>query len=219
MRLGMLGIALVAAAALPCAARAQTERLAGRLDDRTRAAVAAIVDSARAQSLPAEPLVNRALEGASKGADGERIIAAVRSLAGRLGQAREALGRSASDAELVAGAAALRAGATPAFLARLKRDAPRTSLVVPLAVMADLVARGVPADTAATSVLALARSGAREADLVAFRQSVERDIALGAPAGAAASVRIGDAGGATTLATPTSPGTPTGTTTQPPRKP
>jgi hypothetical protein len=79
--------------------------------------------------------------------------------------------------------------------------------------MADLVARGVPADTAATSVLALVRSGVRDADLVAFRQSVERDISLGAPAGAAADAHL------TGVATGNVPSGQTGTTTQTPRKP
>jgi hypothetical protein len=180
---------VLGALALPAVAGAQTERLAGRLDERTRAAVVAIVDSVRSAGVPADPLVNKALEGASKGADGARIVAAVRALAANLGTARAALGAGATEPELVAGAAALRAGASVAFLGRLRASYPREPLVVPLAVMADLVARGVPADTAEGSVLALVRAGVREADLVAFRQSVERDIALGAPAGAAATVR------------------------------
>lgn len=175
---------------LPSATRAQTERLAGRMDERTRAAVATLVDSTRAAGLPGDPLVNKALEGASKGADGARIVAAVRALAANLGRARAALGGWASEAELVAGAAALRAGAAPAFLERLRAEHPAAPAVVPLAVMADLVGRGVPADTAVRVVLALARAGVRDAELVAFRQSVERDIALGAPAGAAAAVRV-----------------------------
>jgi hypothetical protein len=205
--------------ALPVAARAQAERLSGRLPEAVRAQVAALVDSATAAGLPADPLVNKALEGASKGADGARIVAAVRSLAARLRDARAALGASASEAELVAGAAALRAGATPAFLGRLRRESPREPLVLPLAVMADLVARGVPADTAAGSVLALVRSGVRDADLVAFRQSVERDIGLGAAGGAAAAVRTAEA---TSLNVPDlTNATQTGTTPTPPtpRKP
>jgi hypothetical protein len=180
---------VLGALVLPAVAGAQTERLAGRLDERTRAAVIAIVDSVRSSGVPADPLVNKALEGASKGADGARIVAAVRALAANLGTVRAALGAGATEPELVAGAAALRAGASVAFLGRLRASYPREPLVVPLAVMADLVARGVPADTAEGSVLALVKAGVREADLVAFRQSVERDIALGAPAGAAATVR------------------------------
>lgn len=193
--------AVLGALARPPAAVAQAERLSGRLDERTRAAVTVIVDSARGAGVPADPLVNKALEGASKGADGARIVAAVRALAADLARARAALGAGASEPELVAGAAALRAGAPAGFLERLRGDFPREPLVVPLAVMADLVARGVQPDTAAQSVLALVRAGVREADLVAFRQSVERDIALGAPAGAAATVRA-TAGDVTTAGVP-----------------
>jgi hypothetical protein len=56
----------------------------------------------------------------------------------------------------------------------------------------------------------------RDAQLVAFRQSVERDIALGAPAGAAAAVRVNaaerDLGAATALNEP-------GVAARPARKP
>src|SRR5260370_25914644 len=48
------------------------------------------------------------------------------------------------------------------------------------------MASGVPVDGAAAAVLALA-AGTRDADLVEFRRAVERDIALGASPGAAAS--------------------------------
>jgi hypothetical protein len=100
-----------------------------------------------------------------------------------LGHARDALGSTASPAELAAGAAALRAGASQTILAEL-RHARREPLTVPLAVLADLVASGVPVDSAAAAVLGLA-ARARDADLVEFRRAVERDIALGAPPAAA----------------------------------
>jgi hypothetical protein len=58
-----------------------------------------------------------------------------------------------------------------------------------LSVLADLVASGVPPDSAAAVVLALAPN-ARDVDLVEFRRAVERDIALGAPPAAAAAVRV-----------------------------
>jgi hypothetical protein len=205
----------------PAVVVAQTDRLAGRVDARTRTAVTALADSASAAGLPVEPLINKALEGASKGADGVRIVAAVRALSQDLSRARASLGRTAEPAELVAGAAALRAGVAPAFLERLRREQPSSSAVMPLAVMADLIARGVPADTAARAVIALARAGARESDLVAFRQSVERDIALGAPAGAAASVRVSTAGGDRGVAAaPTPDASPGGNPPPPgPRKP
>ena len=166
----------------PAAAQQVDPRLE-RLDAATRPVVAALVDSARTASLPTEPLVQRALEGATKGAPEGVIVAAVRRLAVDLGRAREALGSTASPAELSAGAAALRAGASQTTLTEL-RLARREPLIVPLAVLADLVASGVPVDSAAAAVLALA-ARARDADLVEFRRAVERDIALGAPPAAA----------------------------------
>ncbi len=61
--------------------------------------------------------------------------------------------------------------------------------MVPLAVLADLVASGVPVDSAAAAVLALA-GRARDADLIEFRRAVERDIALGAPPAAATAAAV-----------------------------
>lgn len=158
-------------------AQAQEPRLE-RLDSAARAPVAALLDSARAAGLPVEPLLQRALEGTIKHAPPDRVVAAVRRLAGDLGRAREALGVGAQPPELEAGAAAIRAGASPQVLAQLRR-ARRQPLTVPLAVLADLVASGVPVDSAAAAVLVLAGS-VRDADLIEFRRAVERDIALGA---------------------------------------
>ena len=158
-----------------------------RLDPETRSLVVSVVDSARAAGLPGEPLIQRALEGVTKGAPSPRIVAAVRRLATDLGTARGALGTQATAPELEAGVAALRAGASPQVLTKL-RDARRPPLTMALAVLADLVTSGVPVDSASAVVLALAPR-ARDADLVEFRRAVERDISLGAPPGAAASVR------------------------------
>lgn len=150
-----------------------------RLDSVSRPIVTALIDSARVAALPTEPLVQRALEGATKRATSDRIVAAVRRLALDLGHARDALGPTTSSPELTAAAAALRAGAPPATLSELRRVR-QESLTVPLAVLTDLVASGVPVDSAAAAVLTLAAK-ARDADLVEFRRAVERDIALGAP--------------------------------------
>ena len=181
--LGLIGCVLVFAAG----AMAQDPRYE-RLDPDTRARVSQVIDSARGLGLPTEPLIQRALEGVLKGASGDRIVAALRRLATDLGTARAALGTGAASAELEAAVAALRAGATPPVLARL-RERRRQSLTVALAVLADLVARGVPVDSAAAAVLVLAPT-ARDVDLVEFRRAVERDIALGAPPAAATSVRL-----------------------------
>jgi hypothetical protein len=117
------------------------------------------------------------------------IIAAVNRLLDELRQARQAFGAQASAAELTAGASALRAGATQAELARLRQLRPDHALTVAAGVLADLVAAGVPAETGIAAVLALA-SNAGDADYIAFRRNVERDIALGASPAASVGARL-----------------------------
>lgn len=180
-------LALLALAGVTSLAAAQDPRLTRRLDAATLAQVTVVLDAARVAGLPLEPLVDRALEGASKGASSDRIAAAIRKLAADLDAARRAL-NGGDVAELEAGASALRAGVSADALARLRTARSREPLTVPLAVLADLVVRGVPADTAATYVLAMVR--ASDEQLVAFQRNVERDIALGAPPLAAAAVRV-----------------------------
>jgi hypothetical protein len=181
-------LALATCVATP-ALHAQDPRLAGRLDPATAAEVERLVDSARAAGLPTVPLVDKALEGATKGAADARILAAVRGLAQRLGAARDALGTGASDAELVAAAGALYQGVSTKALSQLRAARARSSLALPLVVLADLIARGVPSATATAAVLDLARSDAGDAAFMALRRDVENDIANGAPPAIAAATR------------------------------
>ncbi len=161
--------ALALAAALPTPLAAQDARLTSRLEGATALQVQALVDSARQERLPGEPLVQKALEGDAKGADGPRIVAAVRSLYGNLRTARGALGDRATEPELVAGVATLRAGGTPEMLATLRRLRPSQSVAIPLGVLTDLVARGAPLTSAWRSVEGLARSGGSDAQFLAIR--------------------------------------------------
>lgn len=187
MRLTLLLAAALAGGRAP--ATAQEPRLAGRLPEAVRAQVDTLLDAARAAGLPTEPLVDRALEGASKRADGARIVAAVRRLSGELATARDALGLASLPAELTAGASALRAGARPEDLRRLRVLRGQQPVTVAAAVLADLVAVGVPPDTAAAAVIALART-TDDVAYLAFRRSIERDVALGASPVAALGVRL-----------------------------
>lgn len=215
MRYRLAGNAAAIAALLvtaPGPAAAQEQRLAGRLSEPARVQVDGILNSARAEGLPTDPLVTRALEGASKGASPQVIVAAVVRLRDELRSARTAFGETASPAELSTGASALRAGATADDLARLRRLRPDQPLTVPAAVLADLVATGISADTAMSAVLALAAK-ADDADYVAFRRNVQRDIALGASPAAALGVRLRAVGD---LAS--SPGESTGTERGPRRQ-
>jgi hypothetical protein len=166
-----------------------TASLRDRLDPVTRGAVQVVIDSASASGVPTAPLVAKALEGAAKHAPRERIVTAVRSLTADLSAARRALGGGADEQMLVAGAAALRAGASPAYLGELREARPEATVAWPLAVLADFVSHGVPVDTAGSIVLALTRAGATDAALNAFEQQVVGDIAAGIAPGAAAVAR------------------------------
>jgi hypothetical protein len=180
---------LAALSLAPAALAAQGDARLDRLDPALGITVRQLIDSARAAGLPTEPLVDKALEGASKHAPGARISDAVRGLLEDLGRARGALGSGATEPELVAGAAALRAGLPPEGLGALRRARRDAAVTVPLATLADLVARGVPVETAQDAVLKLARRGEPDEDFVELRQEVERDISAGVPPAAAASVR------------------------------
>lgn len=189
-----LAVTAVMIACGALAAAAQDARLTARLDARTAAAVTRVVDSARARSLPTEPLVQKALQGAAKRAPSERVLAAVRELVGELALARSALGLRSTEPELVAGAGALHAGASAATLTRVRAARGAQSVTVAIATLADLIARGVPVEAAVNAIMALAARNAADADFLAFSGQVGRDIAAGAPPSVAATVRAGGAG-------------------------
>jgi hypothetical protein len=152
-----------------------------QLDDRItsplREAVEAILDSAAQAGLPTGPLADKALEGVSKGAEPSKIVAAVRSLRGHLQTAKAVLG-PASDAELEAGAAALRAGVPATTLASVRQALPKRSLVIPLAVLSSMVRKGVPTGDATNAVVAYAKTEDDKV-LLALSSAVDRNLAAG----------------------------------------
>lgn len=180
---------MLTTASLASAQGTSLARLSTTLDSSTRVAVLAIVDSARVARLPSEILINKALEGAGKHADGPRIVAAVRSLAGELSRSRDALGRASRPEEITAGAHALHAGVPAAELGKLRQAAVGRPLTTPLTVLTDLVARGVPATTASSAMITLAHAGLRDADFTAFQRAVRVDIEHGADPAAAVITR------------------------------
>ncbi len=157
-----------------------------RLDPQTRYAVEVLMDSARLAGLPYGPLESKALEGISKRASGRDILVAVRKVFRTLRDARAALGASATWDELTAAAGALRVGIARAELSRLavSREG-KASLTVPLIVLSDLVTRGVPRDTASSTIFQLLQTGAADDDFLGLWRSVERDIVSGADPGVA----------------------------------
>ncbi|MEX2178236.1 MAG: hypothetical protein WD801_05970 [Gemmatimonadaceae bacterium] len=156
--------------------------LSARLSPATRAQLERLVDSARASGLPAEPLVARAAEGVLKGADEARIVGAVRSLARELAAARAVLPAGASAATLAAGAGALRAGVSRETLRRLSVasiGAAEGDLALALVTVADMAANQVPPTRAGEAVEQLLQRRAPASEIMAFRETVARDILAG----------------------------------------
>ena len=166
-----------------------------QLSAAARQAIARLGDSLRAVRLPDEPLYAKAAEGVLKGAEEARIVAAVRTLARELGEARSSLGDAADVAELVAGASALHVGATPAMLKRLREThfaagESGTSLATPLVALADLLTRRVPPPIAAAAIDSLVARRAPGDDFAALRAAVERDIDAGRAPEASVTTRM-----------------------------
>jgi len=169
---------------------AQDPRIGARLDAPTRKAISAMVDSARAQGIPVEPLMEKVYQGLAMGADGPRIIVAVRSLTQELGGAHRALGAVASADEIKAAASAMHAGVPAVELGKIKKQSGlRRSLTLPFTVLADIVSRGVPVQTAANAIRSLVGAGARDKDISDFQRNVSVDSEKGAPPAAAVETR------------------------------
>jgi hypothetical protein len=171
-------------------AGAQDPRIMPRLDAPSRMAVTALLDSARAQGLPVEPLMEKVYEGLGKGADGPRIVAAVRSLTLEMASAHRELGTIASAEEIKAAASAMHAGVPAVELGKIKKQSGlRRSLTMPFTVLADIVSRGVPVEAGVNAIRSLVGAGAKDADLSKFQRNVSVDIEQGAPPAAAAETR------------------------------
>jgi hypothetical protein len=168
----------------PASALAQDRTIPAKLGAPTRATLQRLIDSASVAGLPVDPLYSKAQEGVFRGADDARVLVAVQRLARDLGQARSALGDSASTEEITAAANALRAGIETADLSRLRETRAKARhadhrLTVALVVLADLATRGVPPSLAAASVTELVARNVSDGALISFRQTVERDLLNG----------------------------------------
>src|SRR3954467_9383620 len=132
--------------------------------------VLARIADARAHSLPAEALENRALKFAAKGVNAADIERSVNEQAKRMQSARDALasGRGSEPAgdEVEAGAEAMRKGVDGAAVSSLAKSAPHErSLAVPLFVIGSLTDRGLSSDGALKRVLSRLQAKASDTDL------------------------------------------------------
>ena len=160
-------------------------RLDGHVQPEVRRAVQEIAADAAAHGLPTEPLVQKAIEGGAKRVPAERLIAAVRALAGRLAGAWDAVragGLESPSADVVEGGAdGLSAGLTAGYVSELVRAsrAPYDPALV-LRVAATLAALGVPPKQTVQLVEGMIKDGGSPSDLLGLPGEVQAGVADGA---------------------------------------
>ena len=151
----VLALALVAS---PSGLAAQTSgpstRLPGRVPAAALPAIDSIIASAVAESLPTEPLVQKALEGSAKNIPADRLVNGVRRGLLQLRQARAILtraqpGQPPPEGHIAAVAAALARGLSGPIVERLLTVAPDEAPGPALHAAADLIAHHFDPDSAA----------------------------------------------------------------------
>lgn len=172
----------VQALAAQTPARDPSARLQAVLPADVATRVEAKIADARAHALPAAALEHRALELAAKRATPAQVELGVDSLAANLAKGRSALvsgGRAhPTDGETEAAADAMAQGVDGASVSALAKSAPSgRSLAVPLYVMSNLVARGLPSATALTRVQA--KLQARASDQAMMQETGRANAAHG----------------------------------------
>jgi hypothetical protein len=172
-------------------ASAQDSLALASIDRETAARLKGIVDSARARGLPTMPIVAKISQGVLLHAATDRIVVAAQNVATRLEDARSALAPKPTEADITAGGDALSvAGVTKAALQAVRSTSPNRPVAVPIAVLAQLVASGVPAPRATEIVTQLLKRGASNTQLVALGNDVNSDVGHGARANSSLDVRL-----------------------------
>lgn len=161
------------------AARAASGQVPQGLDSATAAAIAPLVEQARAERLPVTPLYAKAREGQVQHVPVARIEAAVRTLTDRMRTANEALAPDASEQELHAAADAIKSGVPAETLRAMRKAGGDGSLAVPIGVLTQLIARGVPVERASMEIVALLQKGAVARNFIALEESVRQDVLAG----------------------------------------
>ncbi len=210
-------------------AKDPSDRLREVLPPDVAAQVLATIADARARSLPAQALEQRALKFAAKGVDPKSIAKSVAQQEERMEKAKDALdnerGRS-NDDEVEAGAEALRKGVDGAAVSALAKGAPSgRSLAVPLFVIGSLVDRGLPSDDALARVLERLQARASDAELGSLPDQAAkgkptttgRPATAGTGVGAGAGVAGGRPAGGPPAGVPANGGKGTSPTTNPGR--
>ena len=177
-----------------CAASATWAQDASDLlvgDREASAELAKIVEATRVGGLPVDPILAKVRYAVLVAhAPAPRIVAAARAIAARLEDARSALAPHPTPTDIAAGEDALSSGVSRKALQDIRKVSANKPVAVPLGVLAQLVANGVPEKRASKYVTDLISRGATAEQLVALGNDVNADIALGSRASNALDVRM-----------------------------
>ncbi|MFN2571581.1 MAG: hypothetical protein ABR537_08230 [Gemmatimonadales bacterium] len=192
-----LACALLAIAAPLAAQSGSASRLAGRVAAAALPAIDSLIAAAVAESLPSEPLVQKALEGSAKGIPAERLVNGVRRGLLQLREARIIVsravpGQSPPEGHVAAVAAALARGLPPAIVERLLTAAPNEPPGPALHAAADLLAHHFNADSATDLLVEAHNQGLRGVRLLDVAVAADHELQRGGgrtPADALAHVR------------------------------
>jgi len=180
-----LALALGLAAA-PLAAQSGNgaSRLAGRVPAAALPAIDSIIATAVAESLPTEPLVQKALEGGAKHVPADRLVSGVRRgllqlRAARLIVARAVPGQTPPEGHVAAVSAALARGLPAPIVERLLTVAPNESPGPALHAAADLIAHRFDPDSAADLLVDAHNKGLRDGRLLDVAVAADHELQRG----------------------------------------
>ena len=159
-------------------------------DPQATAQLARIIDATRAQRLPVDPIVGKVQYALMLHAPSARIIAAAQAVAGRLVIAREALAPRDTPEDIVAGESALSLRVPKETVRDIRRFSKEPSVVIPLAVIGQLVEGGVSPDRASDIVKDLIKRGASGRQLADLQTRVAEDVRYGTKAENALDLRM-----------------------------
>jgi len=183
--------------AFPLAAQGARARLEGRVPAAALPGIDSLVAQAVAESLPSEPLVQKALEGGAKGVPPDRLVAGVRRGLVQLRDARAILARAtpmraAGDGDVAAVAAGLARGLPEPLVERMLAAMPGEAPGPVVHAAADLVAHHFPPDSAADLLVTADWRGLRGVRLLDVAAAASHELQRGGgrtPAQALAQVR------------------------------
>ncbi len=180
MKLGLAAVLLAG----PLAAQSVQGRLAGRIPSAAVPTVDSLVQVARQEGLPTEPLVQKALEGGAKQVPGPRIVAAVQQSLNQLRDARDLLVRAGDQpppqpSEVTTVAWALRRGLPAAVVERVVGALPQPPRAAAMHAVADLVAHRFDADLAADLIIAAIHDGLQRERLLDVSTAALHEVQRG----------------------------------------